>query len=96
MAKYNVGDKVRFTVAITVDATPTDPTDLLFKFRTSEGTITVYTFGVDSEVVKDSFGNYHADIIMVKPTGKCNYKWEATGAAVGAEEREIIISPTQF
>lgn len=41
---------------------PADPAALAFSFAAGGGTPTVYRYGVDGELVKDSVGNYHVEV----------------------------------
>lgn len=43
-------------------AAVTDPTTVTFTFRAPTGTVTTYTNGVDSQLVKDSTGVYHVNL----------------------------------
>lgn len=56
---FDVGDKPTFTASFynTAD-TLTDPTTVVFTWRTSAGVETSYTYGTDSEVTKSSTGIY--------------------------------------
>ena len=64
--QYDVGDLVRLSAAFAdTSGSAADPTTVTFKIaRRTPGTAlvpTVYVFGTDAEVVKDSTGNYHVD-----------------------------------
>lgn len=51
---------------------------------------TVYEYGVDSEIVKDDVGQYHADITF--PTsGNAYYRWWSTGVGEASLEQMIEI-----
>jgi hypothetical protein len=92
----DIGDKVRLTVNIQVDGTDADPTILLLKWKAPKTAATIYTHGVGgSPTVKDSVGNYHADI-DVAVQGLHYYRWEATGGVVGAEESTVTARVSQF
>jgi len=87
---YDVGDQVRLTVTIKTSGIPTDPTGLTFKLRNPQNTITTtYVFGTDAEVVKESTGVFHFDH-TIPESGIHRWRWEATGAAVGAAEGEYV------
>lgn len=86
MAEINVGDLERVDITNITNAAGvvTDPTALTLKVKVPAGTVTTYTYGVDVIVVKDSVGNYHADI-PITAAGRWSYAWEGTGAATVAE-----------
>ncbi len=67
-----------------------DPTALTFTFKDPNGAAITYVFGVDSELVKDSVGNYHVDL---KPTidGYWRYKYQSTGIGQAAEEGQFQV-----
>lgn len=62
------------------DDSDTDPTTITFKLLSPDGIETSYVYGTDSEVQKESVGDYTADI---RPTygGRWRYRWEATKTA---------------
>lgn len=95
------GSEMRFSVAFTLTDTgaAADPTTLVIKLKDPASTITTYTYGSSAEVVQDSTGNYHADIAIPSGTasaGKWSWRWEATGAVVGATEGTFIVRETSF
>lgn len=52
--------------------------------------VTTWTYGVDSQVVKDSTGVYHADITLVR-AGRLRYRWQGTGTVTAAAEGYIDV-----
>jgi hypothetical protein len=90
------GDKVRCTGSFTdKDGVAVDPTTVNFKFKKPGATPTVYVFGTDSQVVKDSVGNYHVDL-NADQSGTWFYRFESTGNEQAAGEAEFIVSRSQF
>lgn len=84
--QYDIGDKVRMSSAITGNTgSAADPGALVLKYRKPNGTVVTLTYGVGSEITRDSLGNYHADII-VDQAGTWTYRFISTGNAAGAEE----------
>lgn len=65
---YQAGDTYPWTVTIR-DATGalTDPESLIVNVRDPSGTITTYVYGTDAIIVRDSEGEYHADIPLTAP-----------------------------
>jgi hypothetical protein len=72
-----------------------DPTTVSFKIKDPEGVVTTYIFGTDSELIKDSTGNYHIDISVNTP-GQWYYRFESTGTGQAAEEGQFQIKPGYF
>lgn len=88
---YDKGDVVRISGAFT-DATPIalDPTAILFRFRDPDGTETSYAYGIDSQIVKDSVGQYHVDI-DADIYGRYFYRMWSTGVGKAAAEGEFWV-----
>jgi hypothetical protein len=91
----DIGDRVRISVQIQVSGVDTDPTGLVFKWKEYGQDVATYTYGVDSEIVKDDTGNYHIDIDQTRSKTH-QYVWEATGTAVGAEGSTITVKESAF
>ena len=87
---YDMGDLVRVSVIFkNIAGTVTDPTTVTLKYRNPAGTVTAWTVTA-GQIVKDSTGNYHADI---SPTtaGVWQYKWTGTGAVQAVEELSFAV-----
>lgn len=69
---------------------PIDPGVVTFKIKDPAEDETTFVFGVDSELVKDSVGNYHVDV-PVNLDGYWRYKFQSTGVGQAAEERQFQI-----
>ena len=54
-----------------------------------------YVNGVDSELVKDSTGNYHFDFPLTAE-GNYGWRWVGTGAVAVAKEGRIKVAGSQF
>lgn len=91
------GTEMRFSVSFTLTDTgaAADPTTLVLKLKDASGTVTSYTYGSSTAIVNDSVGNYHGDVI-IPSSGKWSWRWEATGAVVGATEGTFIVKETAF
>jgi len=70
---------------VTVDSAATDPTALTFRHKDPAGTLAAFVWGTDAELVRESTGTFHVDLI-VAASGRHHYRWEATGSAHGVEE----------
>lgn len=80
------GEAARLSLAIAdLSGNAADPGTLVLKIKTPSGSVTPYTFGSDAELVRDSLGNYHADIPL-DASGQWAYRWELTTPNAGAAE----------
>lgn len=97
MNTYTIGQDVRFSVVITEVATDTEvnPTTVRFKLKDPTGTITTYTYGSGTDIVRPSTGNYYCDCTL-STKGTWYYRWESAGTYVGAEEDRVKISRSNF
>lgn len=88
---YDIGDSRRFSVAFTdINGAAADPSAIAFKMVEPDGTETSYVYGTDSELVKDSLGNYHVDWVFSK-AGRHIIRFEGTGAVTAAEQDEVYV-----
>lgn len=91
---YDIGDRIRLSVAFTSAGTATDPTTITCKVKEPDGTITTATYAL-AEVVKDSTGNYHYDFTPDQE-GKHYYRFEGAGALIAAAESDFMIRDSVF
>jgi uncharacterized protein YfaS (alpha-2-macroglobulin family) len=82
---YEVGQRVRCAVTFTVNGTNTDPTTVKAKVKDPSGNITTYTYGSDTELVKDVTGQYHIDV-DTDERGEWHIRFEGTGTCMAVEE----------
>ena len=89
---FIVGTTTRITTGIIglSNNLPADPTGLALKIREPDKTLTTLTFGVDNALVKDSVGNYHADVLLDQ-SGVWHWRWEASGANSGVAEGTLTV-----
>lgn len=93
---FDKGDLVKFTANFSTDAdVAADPTGVVFKFKRPDKTVTVWTYGVDAQITRDTVGAYHAEVAIDQP-GDWTYRWEGTGALQAAEEMTFIARATAF
>jgi hypothetical protein len=93
---YDIGDRIRSNVEFrTIASVLTDPTTIVFKYKDPSENTTTLTFGVDAAVVKDAVGAYHVDW-DIDESGTWHYRWEGTGALVGAVENWFLIRASEF
>ena len=96
VSSYDIGDRVRVSLAFTDDsANPADPTTVRGRFRDPSGVVTTYVYGTDSELAKDSVGNYHFDVDP-DSDGEWRYRGEGTGAVRAAAEGRFSVRDSPF
>lgn len=95
---HDIGDQVRISGVFTNAAgTATDPTTVTLKLLRPDGTVTTLVYLTDVELVRDSAGNYHADVIPVAgENGIWWFRWAATGAVQAADEQAFFVRPSRF
>ena len=97
MNTYLIGNAARASVRF-INATTgaaTDPTTVVLRVKDPVLTVTVYTYGVDAILVKDSVGNYHLDIPL-NSAGVWRYRWEGTGTNQAAAESQFTVTASTF
>lgn len=82
---YKKGQKVRISVAFTVDGVATDPTTVTAKIKDPSGNQSTYVYGTDAEVVRESTGNYYVEE-TTDENKLWHYRFEGTGACEAVEE----------
>lgn len=102
MATFKLGALVRLSAAFTdVDGLAADPTDVTIKHRVGNtGTITTEVYnGGAGNVIKDSVGNYHLDVLL-DTIG--TWYWRAIGddalgeTLVAADETKYTVEESRF
>jgi len=90
---FNVGDghvsRIAFYDLSNAEA---DPTAISFRLTKPDGSTIAYSYG-DPELIRDSLGNYHVDIVYDQK-GRHIIKWTGTGAVPLVEELEIYVMGT--
>lgn len=89
--QYFKGKLVRITMTFTVGGALTDPGTVTLKVLTPGGVLSTYT----SEIVHDSTGVYHYDVVGSE-VGYWNYRCEGTSPAAGVGENYFEILPSKF
>lgn len=88
---YDIGDLAKVSAAFTNAAgAAIDPTVVKLTVKKPDGTLTTYTYGVGDTIVKDSTGNYHANIDLTL-AGTWRYRWFSTGTGQAAEEDDLFV-----
>lgn len=97
---YDIGDNVRCSAAFTdANSTAFDPDVVRFKLKPQGQSITTYVYGTDSELVKDSTGNYHVDVDVTSLPGTWYYRFEgesSAGVGQGADEVWFQVEKSVF
>lgn len=94
---YTRGQNVRCTVAFKEVATQNyvDPATVLFLALNPNGGLTTYTYGVDPQLIKDSAGHYHADVVL-SISGDWWYRFTGAGTYTGAGENRMSARESRF
>lgn len=95
---YTIGQMPRVSVEFTVVATeaPIDPDNVFLDVTTPSNVTTTYEYGTDPEIVKDSTGNYHADIDAnelgnARDGNPWRYRWYSTGTGQAADSKTFDV-----
>lgn len=93
---YDLGDLVRCSGAFTdANSAAVDPDTVKFAFRTPSGSITIYTYVTDAQLVKDSTGNYHVDV-DANEVGSWWTRFYSTGNGQASAELEFKVRSSRF
>lgn len=94
---YDIGDQARMSAAFTNVSTgaAADPTAVTLEYRKPDGAITTLVYGADAALVKDSTGNYHADV-TVDQWGRWDYRFAGTGAVIAAGDSFFEVRASVF
>ncbi len=65
--------------------TSVDPAAVFFSFKTNQGVVTTYQYGIHSQAVKTDTGNYYVDI-DADTIGTVYYRAFSTGSGKAANE----------
>ena len=93
---YLIGETARISVSISdVVNVAADPGALRLKVKAPSGTVTTYIYGTSGELVQDSVGHYHADILL-DAAGNWAWRWETDAPNAGAAQGKIIASSSNI
>jgi len=96
MDYFDKGDVIRLSAAFTNQSgIAVDPTAVVYKIRDPSGNTETLTYGVDSEVVQESSGNYYVDQDGDE-AGLWWWRVEATGTGQCAEEASFRVNESEF
>ncbi len=94
---YDIGDQARVSAAFTLvsNGAAADPSAISCKVRKPDGTVTTLVYGTDAALVKDSTGNYHADV-TIDQFGRWFYRFTGTGSVIAADELWFDVEQSAF
>jgi hypothetical protein len=91
MTNYSNGAQVTCSAVFQNTAgTAIDPTSVNFQVTSPAGTVTAYTYGSDTQLVKDSTGHYHVDV-SASVDGVWAYRFYSTGTGQAASEATFVV-----
>ena len=95
--EFIVGETVRLSVSVTAadGETLADPDVLRLKTLRMGDVVQVYLYGTDAMIVRDSIGQFHADIPLPL-SGDWYYRWETSGPITGVAEGALKVRSTRF
>jgi len=66
-----------------------DPAVVTFEWHDPDGNVTVWTYLIDAEIVKDGVGLYHVNLPMTE-RGRFPWEWVGTGNDVDASDSGVL------
>ena len=88
---YVVGQKPRFPVEFRLGKVLTDPTIVKFIYKRPDlDDPIVLIFGVDTELVQDSTGKYHVDLLLDE-SGAWKWRYESSGVVDSADQGDFQV-----
>lgn len=88
---YILGEVATPTAEFRVGGVLTDPTAVTFTVEQPDGVETTYVYGTDPELIRDSAGIYHVEV-LTDQQGTWVYRFVGTGAATGANEGQFSVT----
>lgn len=67
-----------------------DPDVVTLRIQKGTNAVVILTYGIDSVIVKDGVGLYHADLTMDVP-GTFTYRWLSTGVGGASHWRSFTV-----
>jgi hypothetical protein len=96
MADYDIGDVSTVSFEFKNESgVNVDPGGVRVRVKDPRKTITVYNYGVDAQVVKESTGKYHIDIYLDKE-GDWFVRAEGLTTNRGAVESVLTVAHSEF
>jgi hypothetical protein len=89
---YVVGQRPRFSAQFRLGSTLTDPTTLKFIYKKpTASSPTVLVYGVDAELVRESTGKYHVDLLL-DVAGLWKWRYESSGIVDSAQQDSFHVA----
>lgn len=96
MNTYDKGDLVRLTATFSDnESEAVDPDTVVCKVKDPTGSVSIYTYNADEELVRDSAGTFHLDVSVDFP-GEYFYRFHSTGNGQAASESSFKVSSSAF
>ena len=96
MSEYILGNEVRCDGEfVDEDGVFIDPSTVSFKLKNPAGTIVIYNYPADAQLVKDSVGHYHVDV-DANAFGVWYYRFQSTGTGKAADEKSFSVPKSEF
>jgi hypothetical protein len=93
---YNIGDVVKIPLlAENTSGTDVDPGTLTLTIKAPGIAAVVYTYGVDSEIVRTAAGIFYL-LYTTTTAGKHYYRWNGTGSNAGTLQGHFYVKANQF
>lgn len=93
---FNLGDTVKLAALFTdEDDVAVDPTSILLSIRKPSGVETVYTYGVDIDLVKNAVGSYSLTLVADEH-GIWWYKFEGLATGQTSQESYFEVNRSVF
>lgn len=95
MAEYAIGNVLKLAANFQSNSSDVDPGGVTFKIKSPLGIVTTYVYGTNSELVKESTGDYY---VHFQPTeeGRHVYRFVSTISYIAAAEASFDVAETQF
>lgn len=88
---FDRGDAQRLSMTfLNIDNVAADPSSITATITEPDGVVITYNYGVDTELIKDSVGNYHVDYTFTK-SGRHQVRFEGVGTVTSAEQTDVYI-----
>ena len=88
---FLIGEVARLSLSVAdIAGAIADPGGVVLRVKSGSAAITAYTYGADATIVRDSLGNYHADLVLASP-GQWAYRWELSAPNTGAAEGLFLV-----
>lgn len=93
---YDINDTVRCRAKFkNSNKVLIDPTSVTFKFKSPDGVITTYVYGVDSQLVRESTGIYYCDIDLLQ-SGNYIYRFNSSGTLKSGSESRFSVKRSEI